>query len=124
VAFNDKENTGVVKEIMGGTVIRFKNKSKNVNRIGRKWHNAKDRIDIEDPYYVGKKGTYECDICGSSMIPYKQDALGDIIVTCCNPCCLKHKDNANSITVKLAKLLKQQQAISNRFYMDYNGSYK
>ena len=106
---------------MGGDVIRFKNQNKRVNSIRRKWHN--DRIDIEDPYYVGKKGSYSCDLCGSSMIPYKQDAFGNIIVTCMNPYCIKHKDNANSINTQLAKLLKQQQASSNRFYVDYEGNY-
>jgi len=102
---------------------RFKNHSKRVNSIKRKRIHGGDRIDIEDPYYVGKKGTYSCDLCGSSMIPYKQDSVGNIIVTCMNPFCLKHKDNANSINVQLGKLLKQQQSISNRFYMDYNGNY-
>ena len=99
---------------------RFKNHSKRVNNIRRL---RRGKVDIEDPYYVGRKGTYSCDLCGSSMIPYKQDALGDIIVSCMNPYCLKHKDNANSINVQLGKLLKQQQAMSNRFYIDYKGNY-
>lgn len=103
--------------------IRFKNKSKRVNNIRRQRHGRRSRIDIEDPYHVGQQGTWSCDLCGSTMIPYKQDSLGDIVVTCINPYCIKHKDNQNSINVQLSKLLKQQQSISNRFYLDYRGKY-
>lgn len=104
------------------TTIRIKNKSKKLNSIRRRKTAHLRKCDIEDPYHVGKPGTFSCLTCGSPTEPYKQDALGDIIVSCTNACCIKNKEFENSITVQLAKLLKEQQ-LHSRYYMDYFGGH-
>ena len=108
---------------MGGTVIRFKNKSKAVNNARRRRTGHTRKCDIEDPYHIGHKDNFPCRNCGSPTKPYKQDAMGDIIVSCTNPHCILNIDvfGSNNMNVKLSKLLKEQM-LHSRYYVDYFGS--
>jgi len=106
-----------------GHVIRIKNKSISTQR--RKKNRLNKGDDIEDPYFLGKKKywSWTCKKCGEKMEPYKEDEYGDIVLSCSNPGCILNKMFANSASVQIAKLLKQQQQNSRLYYKRYDGGY-
>jgi len=99
---------------MGGDVVRFKNKNKYVNSPKRKFQ--KDRWDVEEHRLP------RCASCGSKTEFYKWDSHGNTIVSCTNYYCIKNKEHENSITIKMAKLLKAQM-LHSRYWTSYMGDY-
>jgi len=110
--------------------IKFKNKSKRVSSLRRLHSASMNKIDIEDPYWIGNKKSWSwwCPVCEKKglrrkLIPYKQDKYGNIVVACENPNCIKSGNFDNSISSELARLLKQMQSNSRKFYITYGGGY-
>lgn len=108
------------------TYIKVENTSIRSQRRKRNKKNKGD--DIEDPYIIGNIKQDEawpwwCKKCGAKLVPYKEDEYGDIVMTCTNQNCWLHKMHKNSINVKLAKMLKQQQMNSRLYYRTYKGGY-
>ena len=105
--------------------MRIKNKA--ISKQRRKRARSNQGIDIEDPYWIGNKDSWSwyCKMpnCGAKMYPYKQDEYGDIVMACSNPNCIKSGNFANSISVQLKRLLKQQQNNSVLYYRRYDGKY-
>ena len=108
---------------MGGSTIRIKNQSVTSQRRKRNQLNKGD--DIEDPYIIGNRKAWSwwCKKCGSRLEPYKEDELGDIIMSCTNQGCISNKAFENSLTIRMAKLFKQQQMNSQLYYRNYKGGY-
>lgn len=78
----------------------------------------------DEPWIASKdKVLFRCKVCGWPMEYWKEDYMGDLIFTCTNPYCYKNKDYAGSLTVKLKKLLKEQQMNSRLYYRTYKGGY-
>lgn len=108
--------------------VRIKNR--RTSKVRRLYSTGKNRIDIEDPWWIGNKSSWSwwCPVCEkrgirSKMLPYRQDKYGDIVVACENPMCIKSGNFDQSINSELTKLLKQLQNNSKKFYIRYNGSY-
>lgn len=70
-----------------------------------------------------KDKVFRCPNCGSVMEYWKEDHMGDIIMSCTNHFCYKSKDFAGSLTVELKKLTKQLQQNSRKFYRKYDGTH-
>ena len=100
-------------------------KNKAISTLRRKKTAHLRTVDIEDPFHIGNKKAWPwwCKVCGSRLVPYKQDEFGDIVVACENPNCVKSGNFAGSINVELKKLLKKQQNWSSLYYRTYNGGY-
>lgn len=108
---------------MGKDVIRIKNKSKRVHNINRLRSAGSRRTGTDDKYIVGPKEHWNCLKCGSPMDPYKEDEYADLVMSCNNINCVNSKDWCGKLSVKLAKLCKEQQ-LHSRYYTGYMGDYK
>ena len=108
---------------MGGSTIRIKNQS--ITSVRRKRNRLNKGDDIEDPYIIGNKKAWSwwCRKCGARLEPYREDELGDIIMSCTNQGCIANKAFENSLTIRMAKLFKQQQMNSQLYYRNYKGGY-
>ena len=108
---------------MGKDVIHIKNKNRAIHNIRRLKSADNRRSDIDDKYEIGPKEHWSCLKCGSPMEPYKQDEYSDHVMSCTNINCVNSKDWCGKLSVKLAKLCKEQQ-LHSRYYTDYMGDYK
>jgi hypothetical protein len=109
---------------VGGTVIRFKNKS--ISTLKRKKNPHNKGFDPDTSFFQGnmKYQPWSCRKCGSPMEPWYEDEFGDLVVSCTNPNCICSKDFGGSINVELSKLVKKLNNNSNLYYRGYDGRWK